>query len=182
MYELTKTSRLKRRSLVVFIFLISIVLFTFGCKQNAENENAKLEANKAVVMRAWEECFNQGKTDVVKEVFDESYVESSPYESYEPHGTQRVLEADAWMKSVFGELHFEVEQMIAEGDYVFSRAMATGVHIGEFAGIEATCYPVRFAVVVVSKVKDGKIVEDWSFVDTMEILKQIGKVTVKPRD
>ena len=119
---------------------------------------------------------------MVKEVFDESYVESSPYETYEPSGTQRVLEADEWMKSVFGELHFEVEQMVAEGDYVVSRAMATGVHIGEFAGVEATCNPVRFAVVVISKVSNDKIVQDWSFVDTMEILKQIGKVSVEPKD
>jgi len=166
------------RNVTIISLLLLLMLFV-GC---GTSDHDRLEANKAVVMRAWEEGFNQGNKNVIKEVFDESYVESSPYETYEPRGIQRVLEADEWMKSVFGELHFDVEQMVAEGDYVVSRAMATGVHIGEFAGVEATCNPVRFAVVVISKISNGKIVQDWSFVDTMEILNQIGKVTVEPKD
>jgi predicted ester cyclase len=177
-----KSGRPEMSSLAVIIFFSGLVTFMTGCKQNADNQTSQLEANKAIVMRAWEEGFNQGNNDVIKEVFDESYVESSPYETYEPRGVQRVLEADEWMKGVFGELHFDVEQLIAEGDYVVSRVMATGVHIGKFAGVEATCNPVRFAVVVVSKVSNGKIVQDWSFVDTMEILKQIGKVTVEQQN
>ena len=153
-----------------FIFLMFGILIAGCAKQNV---NSQLEANKAIVMRAWEEAFNQGKMDLVKEIFDENYVESSPYKTYEPRGPERVIEADEWMKSVFGYLHFQVEQMIAEGDFVFSRAMATGTHIGEFMGVSATGKPVRFAVVVVSKIKNGKIVRDWSFVDTETILSQI---------
>jgi predicted ester cyclase len=163
---------------VIMLCILLLTKLLVGCETSNQD---RLEENKAVVMRAWEECFNNGNKDVVKEVFDESYVESSPYETYEPRGIQRVIKADEWMQNVIGELHFEVEQVVAEGDYVVSRAMATGVHIGEFAGVEATCYPVRFAVVVISKVVNGKIVEDWSFVDTMEILDQIGNVTVKPK-
>ncbi len=170
-----------KRYFISSLLVLIIMLFT-GCKQNSESTSQQLENNKKVVMRAWEEAFNQGNNDVIKEVFDTSYVESSPYEVFEPRGIERVIDANDWMKSVFGELHFEVEQMIAEGDYVFSRAMATGVHTGEFAGVEATCNPVRFAVVVVSKISHGKIVKDWSFVDTMTILKQIGNVTVTPKD
>ena len=164
---------------VTIISSLLLTMLLVGC---GTSDHDRLEANKTVVMRAWEEGFNQGDKDAIKEVFDESYVESSPYETYEPSGIQRVLEADEWMKSVFGELHFDVEQVVAEGDYVVSRAMATGVHIGKFAGVEATSNPVRFAVVVISKVSNGKIVQDWSFVDTMEILNQIGKVTVEPKD
>ena len=142
--------------------------------------SSKAESNKAVVMRAWEEGFNKGKIDVLDEVFDKSYIELSPYGKAEQGGPERAKQAYHWMREVFGDIHFEVEQMLAEGDYVFSRAMASGTHVGEYMGVPATGRPVKFAAVVVSKIKDGKHVEDWSFVDTMAILKQIGEVTVGP--
>ncbi len=144
--------------------------------------NSQLEANKAVVMRAWEEGFNQGNLDVLDEVFDESYVELTPYGKAEQGGPERTKQAYEWMHSVFGDIHFEVEQMMAEGDFVFSRAMASGTHVGEFMGVPATGRPVRFAAVVVSRISNGKHVQDWSFIDTMAILRQIGEVSVEPRE
>ena len=141
--------------------------------------SSQLEANKAVVMRAWE-AFNQGDLDVLDEVFDDSYVELTPYGEIEQGGSERAKQAYAWMQGVFGDVHFEVEQLMAEGDMVFSRAMATGTHDGEFMGVPATGRPIRFAAVVVSKIAGGKHVQDWSFIDTMAILRQIGEVNVEP--
>ncbi|MCK5482731.1 MAG: ester cyclase [Gemmatimonadetes bacterium] len=153
---------------------------TIGCSPGDADVSTRLEANKAVVMRAWEEGFNQGNLAVLDELFDESYIELTPYGTVEQGGPERAIQAYEWMRSVFGDIHFEVEQMMAEGDFVFSRAMATGTHIGEFMGVPATGRPVRFAAVVVSKVSHGKHVQDWSFIDTIAILSQIGDVSVEP--
>jgi predicted ester cyclase len=139
------------------------------------------DANKAVVMRAWD-AFNSGDLDVLDEVFDESYVELTPYGKIDQGGPERAKHAYRWMRSVFGEIQFEIEQMMAEGDLVFSRAMATGTHTGEFMGVAATGRPVRFAAVVVSQIANGKHVKDWSFIDTMAILKQIADVSLEAKD
>jgi predicted ester cyclase len=150
-----------------------------NCDPGKSDGNSQLDANKAVVMRAWE-GFNSGDLDVLNEVFDESYIELTPYGKVEQGGPDRAIQAYHWMRSVFGDIHFEVEQMMAEGDFVFSRAMATGTHVGEFMGVPATGRPVRFAAVVVSQISDGKHVKDWSFIDTMAILRQIGDVSIEP--
>jgi predicted ester cyclase len=142
--------------------------------------SSKQEANKAVVMRAWD-AFNNGDLRVLEEVFDESYVELTAYGKIEQGGPDRAKQAYHWMRSVFGEIRFEVEQMMAEGDFVFSRAMATGTHTGEFLGVAATGKPIRFAAVVVSQIVDGKHVRDWSFIDTMAILRQIAEVSLAPK-
>jgi len=142
--------------------------------------SSELEANKAVVMRAWEEGFNQGHLDVLDEVFDESYIERTPYGVIEQGGPERAKQAYEWMCSVFGDLHFDVEQMIAEGDIVVSRAMATGTHVGEFMGVPATGRAVRFAAVVISRIAEGKHVEDWSMIDSLAILRQIAEVSMQP--
>jgi len=143
--------------------------------------SSQLEANKAVVMRAWD-AFNNGDLGVLDEVFDDSYVELTPYGSIDQGGPERAKQAYRWMQSVFGNIQFDVEQMMAEGDLVFSRAMATGTHIGEFMGVPATGRPLRFAAVVVSQIRDGKHVKDWSFIDTMAILRQIAEVSLEPRE
>ena len=142
---------------------------------------SQLEKNKAVVMRAWE-AFNHGDLAVLDEVFDKSYVELTPYGKLDQGGPERAKQAYKWMRSVFGEVRFEVEQMMAEGDLVLSRAMATGTHTGEFMGVPATGRPIRFAAVVISQIADGKHVKDWSFIDTMAILRQIGEVSIEPKD
>jgi len=176
-----KVSRRTNRAVVVFnVKLLLLAVFVAGCTNSKNDADSQLEINKAVVMRAWEEVFNQGNLDVIDEVFDESYIERTPYSVIEQGGKERIKQAFEWMRSVFGDLHFEVEQMVAEGDFVVSRAMATGTHIGEFMGVPATGKSVRFAVVVVSQLSNGKTIEDWSIVDSYAILRQIGNVSVTP--
>jgi len=84
--------------------------------------NSRQEANKAVVKRAWD-AFNSGNLDVLDEVFDESCVEFTPYGSIDQGGPERAKQAYHWMRKTFGEIHFEVEQMMAEGDHVCSRTL-----------------------------------------------------------
>jgi len=160
----------------------AFVVLTVACVPGDADVNSRLEANKAVVLSAWEEGFNKGNLAVLDELFDASYVELTPYGKVEQGGPERARQAYEWMRSVFGDIHFEVEQVIAEGDFVFTRAMATGTHVGEFMGVSATGRPVRFAAVVISKVSNGKVVQDWSFVDATALLWQIGDVTVEPRE
>ena len=141
--------------------------------------DSQLIENKTVVACAWD-AFNNGDLDVLDGVFDESYIKLTPYGRVDQGGPARVRQAYAWMHSVFGKIHFEIEQMLAEGDVVFSHVMATGQHIGEFMGVHATGKSVRFAAVVVSRIISGKHVQDWSFIDTMAILRQIGTFSIVP--
>ena len=178
--EMIGSTRTNRSVTILGVNLLLLVILVIGCTREKNNEDSQLDTNKAIVMRAWEEAFNQGNLNVIDEVFDTSYIERTPYNVIEQGGPERVKQAFKWMHSVFGNLHFEVEQMVAEGDIVVSRAMATGTHIGEFMGVSATGQPVRFAAVVISRLSNGKHVEDWSFVDSYAILRQIGNVSVTP--
>ena len=169
-----------KTKLAVVKLLSTLFLVTMmGCSNKNNDLSLKQENNKDVVMHVWE-AFNHGNIEVLDEVIDESYIELTPYSTIQQGGPERVKDAYKWMKSVFGNIQFEVEQMIAEGDYVFSRAMATGTHEEEFMGVPATGRPIRFAAVVVSKISNGKLIQDWSFVDAMKILQQLGKVSVVP--
>ena len=75
------------------------------------------ETNKAIVMRLWEEVWKQNKLSVCDLIFDEEYAR---HES----GFVPVL------RSAFPDLHFTVQDMIAEGDKVVTRYRFGGTHKG----------------------------------------------------
>jgi len=167
---------------VISVMFMLLIVLASGCTRSKIDMDSQHEDNKAIIMRTWEEGFNQGNIDILDEVFDENYTDRTPYGVAEQGGPERAKQAFKWMHSMFGDLHFEVEQMIAEGDIVVHRVMVTGTHVGEFMGVPATGKPVRYAVVVVSRFSNGKVVEDWSIVDSYSILRQISKVKLSPLD
>jgi C-1 hydroxylase len=75
----------------------------------------------------------------------------------------------------FPDLRFDIEQMIASGEYVVTRWHATGTHKGELMGIPATgrrgdgihgC--------TVAEYRDAKAVREWVYWDVATLLRQIG--------
>jgi len=142
-------------------------------------KKSEIEKNKEIVRRAWEEVVNEGKLDIVDELFHLNYIEHIPGGIAKTKGPERVKRAVTWMRKVFPDLHYTVEDLIAEGDRVVSRVIGIGTHKGEFMGVTATNRKVEMTAVVISRIKDGKIIEDWSYQNTLDMLKQIGDVSVK---
>jgi steroid delta-isomerase-like uncharacterized protein len=141
--------------------------------------NKECEKNKEIVRRVWEEVVNEGKLDIVDELFHLSYIEHIPGGIAKTKGPERIKRAVSWMKKVFPDLHYTIEDIIAEGDRVVSRVTGRGTHKGEFMGVPATERKVEMTAVVISRIKDGKIIEDWSYQNTFDMLKQIGDVSIK---
>ena len=68
----------------------------------------------------------------------------------------------------------EAEDMIAEGDQVFVRAVFHGVHKGELNGIRPTGKTVAAPLYIVYKIAHNKIVAHWMLADNLSIMQQIG--------
>jgi ketosteroid isomerase-like protein len=68
-------------------------------------------------------------------------------------------------KSVLSNLEVRVEEQVTEGDRVTSRFVVTGTHRGK---------RVRFNGITISRFENGLIVEDWSVVDTLALVRQLG--------
>ena len=80
------------------------------------------------------------------------------------------------MRAGFPDLHFTVEDQIAEGDMVVTRWTARGTHTGEFQSIPATGKAIRVAGTDIDRVIDGKSVECWAHVDELGLMQQLGAV------
>ncbi|MBA3603175.1 MAG: ester cyclase [Parachlamydiaceae bacterium] len=78
----------------------------------------------------------------------------------------------AWLKA-FPDLHVDNEIIIGEDDLVSIQWRANGTHNGEFKGRKPTGKLVAYSGVSVYRIKDGKIVEYWAYLDMQHLLSQI---------
>ena len=74
------------------------------------------------------------------------------------------------MLSVFINTGFAVEDQVAEGDMVASRITGTSVHRGRFLGADPTGEETSYSGIHIHRIADGKIVEEWSESDNLEVI------------
>jgi steroid delta-isomerase-like uncharacterized protein len=66
------------------------------------------------------------------------------------------------------------DEMVADDDRVATRWTFRGTHRGHFQGIATTNKPVTISGMSIFRVSEGQIVEDWTEMDVLGLLQQIG--------
>lgn len=79
-----------------------------------------------------------------------------------------------FLGSVVPDGRYRTEAVIAEGDLVLWHWTFSGTHRGELMGIAPTGKHLEFAGVNLFSFRDGKVVEDWVYRDTVGFLRQLG--------
>jgi len=160
------------------LVLVLIVLgFTVGCQQqtgqSAEEIEALLEDNKAIARRTFEEIWNQGNLGVADEIYDASSVSHGTGVELPP-GPEGFKQYVSIYLSAFPDVHFTIEDQIAEGDRVVTRWIARGTHNGELMGIPATGKQVVVTGISINEFVGGKLVESWNNWDGLGMMQQLG--------
>jgi steroid delta-isomerase-like uncharacterized protein len=134
-----------------------------------------LADTKALVRRLFEEVWNQGNLAAIDELFAPSYVRYDPA-APEAKGLAGFKQLVVRLRTAFPDLHFTLEEVIAEGDKVMSRALLRGTHRGDYLGIAPTGKPVAVMGMVVVRIAQGKFQEGWLMMDNLGLLQQLGVV------
>ena len=136
-----------------------------------------IEANKATVHRLYHEFWNAEQLEVADELLHPDYVFDEGYGAGAP-SVEAIKEANIFWHRVLPNIHFTIEDMIAEGDTVVARWTARGAHQGDWemelgtvpASGQATTTPGTSSYYL----RDGKIIRDENHIDFVSLLKQIG--------
>lgn len=132
------------------------------------------DQNKAIVSRAWDECFNKGNLDILDELIAADYVWHGP--GQDVSGQEGIKQLTGMMRQAFPDLEFAIESQTAEGDKMASRWTMRGTHKGDFFGVPATGKMAIFTGIVISRIANGKIAEEWEHFDHYGLLQQLGVV------
>jgi len=74
----------------------------------------------------------------------------------------------------FPDLHISIEDMIEESDKVVVRWSSQSTHKGPFMGISPTNKRIAITGISILRLKDGKVSEEWTEMDTLGVLRQMG--------
>lgn len=139
------------------------------------------EENKAVARQVFEQGFNRGDLSVVDDVVADGVDHQHPDEpSFREH-LKGVITA---MRTAFPDLHFEISQLIGEGEWVALHSFMTGTHLGDLRPpllppggpfvAAATGRPIKVAHMHLIRFEGGKGTELWHVMDTMALVGQLG--------
>ena len=138
-----------------------------------------IEQNKRLVIRVFEEAFNQGLLDVIDEAIAPDGVDHQHPD--EPSFAQHLKEVVTAMRTAFPDLHFEVTQVVAEGEWVATYSVMTGTNTGELRrplmlppSPPPTGRPIRVPHMHMMRFVEGRNTELLHLMDTMTMAGQLG--------
>ncbi len=135
------------------------------------------EQNKALVRRFYEEVFNQGKYEVLDEITASNFDNHSPNNPPGlPNGREGQRQLVMLYRNAYPDVHFTIEDIIAEGDLVVCRWSATGTMTGELLGIPATNRRGSITGTDIERIENGKLAEAWGIFDQLGLLQQMGVI------
>jgi predicted ester cyclase len=149
-----------------------------------------LQTNKEVIRRHFEEIFNQQHLEIIEAITAQELIEHgvAPFQSAEVqetvsrrNGPEHMRATAHWLLSAFPDLHFTIQQMVAEGDLVAVRCTMQGTHQGPFQGLVPTGKRVNGTRTDIFRVVNGKVVEHWANRDDLAMFFQLGVIQAPQR-
>jgi len=131
--------------------------------------------NKASMRRFYDEVFNKKNRAAIDEFIDPNQVDHAAPPGT-PGGLEGAKQTLTMYLTAFPDLHFTVEDIIAEEDKVVARLTVRGTQQGVFMGIPPTGKQATSTAIDINRVVGGKSVEHWLNMDTLGLLQQLGVI------
>jgi steroid delta-isomerase-like uncharacterized protein len=135
--------------------------------------------NKDVIQAFIEDVINQGRLERANDLVKEDFVELDPIPGQQ-QGREGLKAVIHGLRSAFPDMHWVVNEMVAEGEKVVTRFVWTGTHHGAFLGIPATGNKVEVKGVVIDRLENGKMADSRILMDTMGLMQQLGVIPAPP--
>ena len=134
-----------------------------------------VEQNKSIVRRWVEEGWNNGNLAVVDQVYAPNYIQHEPPPLLVT-SSEALKQYVGGYLAAFPDLHFTIEDLVAEGDKVVWRFTSKGTQKGSFMGIPPTGKTGIITGMVIFRLENSRIVEGWVNIDTLGLLQQLGVI------
>jgi steroid delta-isomerase-like uncharacterized protein len=129
---------------------------------------------KAIVRRLYEEVWNKRRLEVVNEIISPSHALNDPQMTGSAVGPDAYKRQVTLFIAAFPDLHFTIQEIVAEKDKVVVSWVISGTHKREFRGIPASNKKVTIEGITINHVINGKITDSDVSVDYLGLLQQLG--------
>jgi steroid delta-isomerase-like uncharacterized protein len=138
------------------------------------SEHQAMEANKRIVYRFIDECWNKGDLSSVNELVAANCRFHDPVFPHLPAGAENVRHHIEGCRRGFPDLKYTIDDTVAEHNEVVLHWTAFGTHNGTFLGIPPTNNKSYVTGTSIFRIEGQKIVEQWSNWNLMSLMEQLG--------
>ena len=132
-----------------------------------------------VLIRRRVESWGHLDVDALMADYAEDAVLDSPYAG-NARGRDAIRDAQLSYMEAFGDIRFDQESLLIDGEQAALLFKFTGTHIGKLLGVDGTGKRIAFRGVMFYTVKDGRIVYERRLYDFTGFLVKIGLLKARP--
>ena len=129
--------------------------------------------NKAIVRRYFDEVLSAGNFELIDTLIAANYVSHYPAGYELGGGPEDVRQIVTSVRRAFPNVHFTVDDLIAEGEKVVCRWTFQGVQERDFMGIPASGRKATVMGIAVYRIASGQIAEAWFTWDALGLMRQL---------
>ena len=132
--------------------------------------------SRTLALDILEETWNKKNPELIEGLYSTECVIHTP--DGKLHGIEGGKQLYAAYTASFPDVHFTIEDVIAEDDRVAVRYLFNGTHQGELRGIPPTGKYVTVSGSVFFRFADGKLIEQRGLWDSLSFMQQLGVVSI----
>jgi steroid delta-isomerase-like uncharacterized protein len=126
---------------------------------------------KSFVQRYIDEVFTKGDLSAIPEIVSENYVNYNEVNTiYGPDGLKAFV---TMLHDTMPDIVETIEEQLSDGNNEIHRWVMRGTHQGSFLGFPPTGKQVELSGLTITRVDGGKIVEEYTYTNTLSFLQQI---------
>jgi predicted ester cyclase len=127
-----------------------------------------------------EDVINNARYELIPEIFSEDYKDHSAPPGAPTGGFDAIRAIPVMFRGAFPDVHFVIDDMVSEGDWVATRVTGKATHLGKpFMGIEPTGLRATWTSMGLFRVAKGRIVEHHGQPDLAALRRQL-TAPIKP--
>lgn len=130
------------------------------------------EENKTIVRRAIEEL-NRGNLAAIDELYTPDFVSHDPANP-QVRSREEYKQWITGLSAAFPDLHFTLDDILAEGDKVAYRITLRATQSGSWRGAAPTGKAINVTATEIARLRDGKFAEAWANSDALGLVQQLG--------
>jgi steroid delta-isomerase-like uncharacterized protein len=133
------------------------------------------ERNKVIARRLFQEVLDGRKLGAIPDIVAKNYLLHNPPPGL-PKGIEELRELIRMYLAGFPDLFITVDEILGESDRVVVRWTSRGTHGGPFMGIPLTEKRIQITGITLVWIEGGRIAEEWTEMDNLGMLRQMGVI------
>ena len=163
----------------IFLFLIPIIVLFITCQPKEDQSLAEEEA-KVILDRFMETVMN-ADTILAEEILHPDCVLRYPVLPEPIKGIDNYKNFIINTANTFSEFKAVIEEVNVKGDKIWCRYTMTGINTGSLGDLPATGKKFKVTGMAITRIVDGKIIEDETYWNVLGLYQQLGFTLSPPK-